>query len=538
MENKERQPSIHDKGFDFNGPYNYSDPTEFNKIKIGVKTVEDAVLDLGALKKTDKTIFNKGTILKAIADNDIFLLRKISNYFYRTSGIYWRVCNYMAQLYRYDWYVVPGDIGSKVTAEEVNKRWIKILHYLDNSYIKKICGEIALSVVRDGCYYAYIMPNDSGLILQELPASYCRSRYKVANMPAVELNMSYFDDKFPDVSYRLKILKMFPEEIQRGYALYKQGKLAQDNDGFTRVRGYYNEANLPSSGWFLLTPGTCVKFNLYNNDMPLFVSGIPAILDLDEMQDLGKKKMAQQLVKILIQNLPMDKNGDLIFDVDEARDIHNNAVRMLSKAIGVDVLTTFADIKDIDLSDSSTSDSVTDAIKNSTSTVYNEMGISENLFNTDGNLSLEKSILTDESVMRNLLLQFNIFFDTIVKSRISQAQSSKYCFTFQMLETTQYNYQSLAKIYKEQAQMGYTKMLPQIALGLPQSSIINTIYFENEILNLSSMMVPPMLSSSMSGEDLQNAQAKISTGSGEVGRPPKDEGEKSDKTLQNLESQS
>ena len=272
--------------------------------------------------------------------------------------------------------------------------------------------------------------------------------------------------------------------------------------------------------------------------MPLFVSGIPAILDLDEMQDLGKKKMAQQLVKILIQNLPMDKNGDLIFDVDEARDIHNNAVRMLSKAIGVDVLTTFADIKDIDLSDSSTSDSVTDAIKNSTSTVYNEMGISENLFNTDGNLSLEKSILTDESVMRNLLLQFNIFFDTIVKSRISQAQSSKYCFTFQMLETTQYNYQSLAKIYKEQAQMGYTKMLPQIALGLPQSSIINTIYFENEILNLSSMMVPPMLSSSMSGEDLQNAQAKIGAGSGEVGRPPKDEGEKSDKTLQNLESQS
>lgn len=100
----------------------------------------------------------------------------------------------------------------------------------------------------------------------------------------------------------------------------------------------------------------------------------------------------------------MDKNGDLIFDIDEARDIHNNAVRMLSKAIGVDVLTTFADVKDIDLSDSSTSDSVTDAIKNSTSTVYNEMGISENLFNTDGNLSLEKSILTDESVMRNLLL--------------------------------------------------------------------------------------------------------------------------------------
>lgn len=284
MDNEERQSSIHNKGFDFNGPYNYGEnPTDYNKIKIGIKTVEDAILDLGSLKKTDRMIFNKDTILRAIANNDTLLLRKISNYFYRTSGIYWRVCNYMAQLYRYDWYVVPGDIGSKITSEEVNTQLIKILHYLDNSYIKKMCGEIALSVVKDGCYYGYVMPSDSGIILQELPASYCRSRYKIANMPAVELNMSYFDDKFADVAYRLKVLRMFPKEIQEGYALYKQNKLPQDNDGFTRVRGYYNETNLPSSGWFLLTPGTCVKFSLYSNDMPLFVSGIPALLDLDEM---------------------------------------------------------------------------------------------------------------------------------------------------------------------------------------------------------------------------------------------------------------
>ena len=53
----------------------------------------------------------------------------------------------------------------------------------------------------------------------------------------------------------------------------------------------------------------------------------------------------QQLLKILIQKLPLDKNGDLIFDVDEARDIHNNAVEMLRRAIGVDVLTTFAEVQ-------------------------------------------------------------------------------------------------------------------------------------------------------------------------------------------------
>jgi len=62
----------------------------------------------------------------------------------------------------------------------------------------------------------------------------------------------------------------------------------------------------------------------------------------------------QQLLKIIVQKLPLDKNGDLIFDVDEAKDLHNNAVEMLQRAIGVDVLTTFADIDSIDMSDDTT----------------------------------------------------------------------------------------------------------------------------------------------------------------------------------------
>jgi len=128
----------------------------------------------------------------------------------------------------------------------------------------------------------------------------------------------------------------------------------------------------------------------------------------------------------------MDKNGDLIFDVDEARDIHNNAVAMLKRAVGVDVITTFADVDSIDISDKNTSAS-TDDLDRVERTVYNAMGVSRNLFNTDGNLSLEKSILDDESTMRNLLLQFNIFFDRIVDKK---STNKKYNFRFVMLETT------------------------------------------------------------------------------------------------------
>ncbi len=98
----------------------------------------------------------------------------------------------------------------------------------------------------------------------------------------------------------------------------------------------------------------------------------------------------------------MDKNGDLIFDVDEARDIHNTTVEMLRRAIGVDVITTFADVESIDISDKNTTTTVDDLAK-CERTVYDALGVSRNLFNTDGNLSLEKSILDDESTLRNLV---------------------------------------------------------------------------------------------------------------------------------------
>ena len=39
-------------------------------------------------------------------------------------------------------------------------------------------------------------------------------------------------------------------------------------------------------------------------------------------------------------------------------------------------------------------------------------------------------------------------------------------------------------------QLGYSKMLPQIALGHSQSSIINTAYFENEVLKVKDRFEP------------------------------------------------
>ena len=478
-------------------------------------------------------------IFQALATNNLPELRRISNLFYNVNGMYQRVCDYFAYLYRYDWYVVPEVYDESVKEEKILKDFSKILNYLDNSYLKKIFGDISLEIIKNGCYYGYIVENKDSLILQQLPVDYCRSRYSVGTNPAVEFNMRFFDT-IPNVGYRMKVLKLFPEEFSKGYMLYKQGKLV-DNDS--------NCGSFLNSGWYLLDPENTVKFNFKNSDVPVFVNSIPAMLDLDAAQDLDRRKQMQKLLKIIVQKLPLDKNGDLIFDVDEARDIHNNAVEMLRRAIGIDVLTTFTDVDSIDLSDKNTTASQDD-LEKVERTVYNNLGISRNLFNTEGNLSLEKSILNDESTVRNLLLQFSIFMDRIIK-RVN-TNIKKYNFKIYFLETTQYNYQNLSKLYKEQTQLGYSKMLPQIALGHSQSFILNTAHFENEVLKLSEIMIPPLMSSTLSGEDIlgnkdsgknSNSQNKAGTSqkiSSEktIGRPEKADDQKSEKTIQNKESMS
>ena len=77
-------------------------------------------------------------------------------------------------------------------------------------------------------------------------------------------------------------------------------------------------------------------------------------------------------------------------------------VQMLRNTFGVDVVTTFADVDDIDLSEA-TSNTAKDDLERVERTVFNDMGIASNLFNTDGNLALASSVVVDEGSFRSLI---------------------------------------------------------------------------------------------------------------------------------------
>ena len=164
---RDRMAQIKQKGFNMariatDDTNEHYVPRNFEKIKVGLKTLDDAVISYGDLKKTNSRLGDKTNVLKAINDNNVADMREISNFFYKTSGIYKRLCRYMAYLYKYDWFITPyidgcqglldTDSGLMDTSQDdkqlkqrkkIFRDFFDVLKFFDQFEVKRFCGKVA-----------------------------------------------------------------------------------------------------------------------------------------------------------------------------------------------------------------------------------------------------------------------------------------------------------------------------------------------------------------------------------------------------------
>jgi ubiquinone/menaquinone biosynthesis C-methylase UbiE len=137
--------------------YNLEDESvDYAKMRVGLKTMDDISVNLGSYKKINSHYGDKKFVLNAIYKHDYKTLREISNYFYESSGIYYKLCRYLAYLYRYDWYVTPYIVEGKSSNKILND-FSKVLLYLDKSDVKRVCGNLALDIVKEAVSYGLIV---------------------------------------------------------------------------------------------------------------------------------------------------------------------------------------------------------------------------------------------------------------------------------------------------------------------------------------------------------------------------------------------
>lgn len=530
-------------------------PMDFGLLKVRKMTIKpaEAIIykeDTKGRNAVDWTRQTHDKMIEVTKGTDLKQIRSLSKYFFQTNGVYARAVRYLADIYKYDFLLYPNlDLDLEMTDEfsdKILKKFNVLLEHFDNSAIQLMCRKWANTVCIEGCYYGYICDDvNDKLVVQDLPVDFCRSRFLYKGMPLVEFNVQYFDRVTSDQKYREKLLGLFPEEFQAGYRKYKAGKLPAEEQG-------------DEAGWILLDMNRSFKFNFNDEDIPPFLYAIPDIIGLDEVEDLEKEKLLQQIQKILIQKFELDQNGQIPFTMKELQQLNQNAVDMVGDAVGVSVLSTVAEVSLEDLATSSGTESQNnlEAAQNS---VYNALGISANLFNTDGNLALEKSIIIDEAYIKPLLLQFEQFFNRYLEWKFNKKDLK---FRMKMLLTSIFNSSDMSSKYENLTKIGFSRFLPMVALGHTQKEVISMAKLEQQIMQLDAYMLPPFSSNTMSSDtwsDIKAQQQQILSGgkvtpvggqadtarsgsvtsdsNGGAGRPQLPNDKKSDKTIANQAAQ-
>lgn len=533
-------------------------PRDFGLLKVRQMKIKQsqAVIYGEDLSSADFSKMSNEKLIKICTGKDMEKKRALSRWFFETNGMYNRAVRYLSDISKYDFMLYPNlDLDKEIQdneAEKILKKFNEVLEHFDNSAIQLLCRKWSAQVCLDGAFYGYICDDiNDKLVIQDLPIDYCRSRFQHRGLPLVEFNVEYFNKVTNNEDVRDRLLSLFPEEIQKAYRKHKAGKLKAEDQG-------------DKDGWILLDINRAFKFNFYgdwSDDIPPFLQAIPSLIELSEVQDLSKEKLLQQIQKILVQQFELDKNGQIPFTMPELQRLNQNAIDMVGDAVGVSVLSTIANVQLLDLAKDQ-SDDAQDAVDAQEQSTYNDLGISTNLFNTEGNLALEKSITTDEAYVKPLLLQFEQFFNRYLEWKFNKNNLK---FRFKMLSTTIFNFKELSNTYKDLTKIGFSRFLPIVALGHTQKEVTSMAKLEQQIMQLDAYMLPPFSSNTMSSDtwsDIKAQQEMIIQGrkvgatnpataaneagsgagtaaresksdGGTGGRPAKPADQKSDKTLAN-----
>ena len=398
---------------------------------------------------------------------------QLSEYFFTVNGLYKRIILHYATFLTYSWVLVPylKNKKLKITDKKISQIYYDATDFCTNFQIENKCSLFAKEILVKGAYYGLVQDKGDKVIIQNLPFDFCRSRFKnTDDIDIVEFNMAFFDT-IRDEQLRKEILNTYPRFIAKAYDTYK----------------YKNGPK-----WIFLPAEMGIYFCLFE-EKPFFLDLIPLLKDLDDYKAIDKDRNKQSLKRIIVQKVGID--GDkLIFEPEEAEEMHEGVLEMLQNNPDVDVITTY---NDIDLLDLSSDDDKKTEIQDIQNLIYESAGLSKELFFSTTEAGLKYSIDNDLAMMMILGQRFAHFFSTLLKYKF---ENNKIKFKFIILPLSYYNSADYTSRAKELAAFGYSFLTPILSTGLDQTNLPNLKMLENELLHLDEILKPLQSSYTQTGK--------------------------------------
>ena len=420
------------------------------------------------------------------------------NFFYK-DGYYKQIIIHYATLLKYAGLLIPNpSLGKKLSISHISKRYYNALDYVEKMNLPVFLTDCATRALIDGCYYGVIVQLDKqNFSVLDLPSGYCQTRYKDLNGDdLIEFDVSYFNS-IVDLTAKEQALASYPKFIRDAYKKWQKQK--------------------SSNSWVIIPSDIGICFPFFDG-RPLFLSVIPASLEYDDAIQTERDRDAEEIRKILVQKIPHLQDGRLLFEPDEAAEMHAGAVGMLKGNKNISVLTTYADVDAV--VSKTTGESTSKTLEQIEKNIYAQAGVSGQIFSSTGSSTLDASIKNDIALMMYLANKFSRFITNSINRIYGNTNIT---FKYQILPVSIHNMDKFVDQSFKLSGSGYSYLLPVVALGLSQRDIVNLKELENDVLKLGEKLIPLSSSYTQSSDN-------------PTGRPKLDDSEKAEKTIKNEES--
>lgn len=425
--------------------------------------------------------------------------QRLSRYFFYRDGYYKQIIIHYATLLKYMGLLIPNPtFGKKLSTSHINKRYYSALDYVDCLSLPVFFTNCAQMALVDGCYYGIRVDNGkNGFAVIDLPSGYARSCYKDLNgNDLIEFNLAYFDS-IRDEEAKKVALSTYPKIIKKAYDAWHKGKRQK--------------------AWFLVPSEIGICFPFFDG-RPLFLSVIPKTLEYEAAAELDQERNIEEIRKIIVQKIPHLNDGRLLFEPDEAAEIHQGTVQMMAQNKNTSVLTTYGDVDAIVTNSGAEQRTfVTQAEHN----IYAQAGVSDQLFSSNGSSTLESSIKNDLSLMMYMAHKFERFVTNMLNDKFANGNIT---FKYVIMPITLHNEDKYIDSTYKLANSGYSFLLPALALGLTEKDFVNLKELENDVLKLGEKLKPLTSAFTQSGVKEDG------------GRPKKEQEEKTEGTQAKEES--
>lgn len=434
---------------------------------------------------------------------------------YIQSGIVSGVIDYYvaSPTYNYSIYPVLGNKQYNIQAN-MQEDYIDIAYQLNRLNVNYWAPKFFKDTLIDGVSFYIKIEDSTGIAYMKLPPEWCRISNLENGVYRFRVDMSKIQQELYDE---------LPSELQEAYTKYTDGNVSDtDEDWYDRK-------------WYMVSDdGVAFTFDhnaISNGGVAIspFASVLADSLSLDAAKDNVDIKDKLDTVRIIHSKLPTDSNGSPTLDLKTARNFDDQMRSRLPE--GVVSITSPSSLDNIPLKGSG-NEGIYETVNNGLEQLFYDLGISSSLFGgktTSSNI-VKESVKKDTNwIYTNLFPMLEAYYNfelTQVKTK------NKILWNLKFIRESNFTLKEDIANYKDQLSYGGSRLDYLAAAGFTPDQIISQLSFEQQALDIDSIMVVKPTSNTISSKEASTGNGKTIVKSpnsnvnnpnkGNVGRPETD----------------